>query len=123
MNRRLPIVIIGLLLASAFEAAGAQGGLRSTPLGFCSLASMSASTGFASCSGGIPAAVNFAVICAYTQGIVWRDDGVAPTGTPGTGGQAIAAGACINYNGDFSKIRFIQQTSGAILGASFYRQQ
>lgn len=101
--------------------AQAQLGLRQVPLGFCALTSMTASTGLASCSGGIPAGTTYAVICAYAQGIVWRDDGTAPTGTPGTGGQGLAANQCVPYNGTFTAIRFIQQTSGAILGVSFYR--
>jgi hypothetical protein len=82
---------------------------------------MSAATGLASCSGGIPAGTAYAVICAYVQGVVWRDDGTAPTGTPGTGGQGIAANQCLPYNGTFTAFQVIQQTSGAILGVSFYR--
>lgn len=110
-----------LLLALSTIGGYAQNGLRQVPLKFCSLASMSASTGLASCSGGIPAQTTYAVICAYTQGVVWRDDGTAPTGTPGTGGQGLAAGQCLPYNGTMTAIQFIQQTSGAILGVSFYR--
>jgi hypothetical protein len=69
------------------------------------------------------ATVTYAVFCAYTQAINYRDDGVAPTATLGTGGQGIASGNCIPYTGKFSNVtlQFIQQTSGAILGASFYR--
>ena len=69
-------------------------------------------------AGGPP---TYAVICAYTQGVVYRDDGGTPTGTPGTGGQGIAAGQCIPYNATFSALQFIQQTSGAVLGISYYR--
>ena len=72
-------------------------------------------------AGGIPAGANYAVICAYVQGVVYRDDGGTPTGTPGTGGQGIAAGQCISYNSKFTQLQFIQQASGAILGISFYR--
>lgn len=103
------------------ERSQAQSGLRQVPLGFCSLASMSASTALSTCSGGIPAGTTYAVLCAYAQGVTWRDDGTAPTATAGSGGQGIAAGQCIPYNGDFTKIRFIQQTGGSILGVSFYK--
>ena len=72
-------------------------------------------------TGGIPVGANYAVICAYTQAVNYRDDGGVPTGTAGSGGQGIAAGQCIPYNGTFSLLQFIQQTSGAILGISFYR--
>lgn len=65
---------------------------------------------------------NSAYICAYTQAVVWRDDGAAPTATPGTGGQGLASGACLPmYYGTLSQFRAIQQTSGAILTASFYQ--
>lgn len=70
---------------------------------------------------GLPTAASYAVICAYTQGVVWRDDGVAPTGTPGSGGNGIASNQCIPYNGTLSALQFIQQSSGALLGTAFYR--
>ena len=91
-------------------------------LGFCSLSSMSAATAITTCSNW--AAVkyaNYAVICAYVQGAVYRDDGVAPTSTPGIGGQGISTGACLSYSGPIPTLQFIQQTSGAILGISFYQ--
>jgi hypothetical protein len=70
---------------------------------------------------GVPLTATYAVVCAYTQGLVWRDDGVAPTGTAGTGGQGIAANNCIPYNGTFTALQLIQQTSGAVAGVTFYR--
>ena len=71
--------------------------------------------------GGVPLAANYAVICAYTQGIVWRDDGVAPTTTAGTGGNGLASGACVSYNGDFAALQIIQQQSSAVAGVEFYK--
>ena len=85
----------------------------------------SASTTSSSASltaGGVPGAANYSVLCAYTQGINYRDDGVAPTGTLGSGGQGVAAGNCIPYDGTFSALHFIQQTAGALLGISFYKR-
>lgn len=114
-------LLVAIALLCGGQPARAQYGLRQVPLGFCSLSGMSAATGLSSCSSGIPSGSTYAVICAYTQGVVWRDDGVAPTGTPGSGGQGIAANQCIPYNGTLSAIQFIQQTSGAVLGVSFYR--
>lgn len=113
--------LAGWGIVTAIDTARAQSGLRQVPLGFCTLSSMATSTALSTCSGGIPAGTTYAVVCAYTQGVVWRDDGVAPTATPGSGGQGIAANQCIPYNGTFTAIRFIQQTSGAVLGISFYR--
>lgn len=112
--------VIAALLFGAPHAV-AQSGLRQVPLGYCALSSMSASTALTSCSGGIPSGTTYAVICAYAQGVVWRDDGGSLSGTPGSGGQGLAAGQCLPYNGTFTALRFIQQTSGAILGVSFYR--
>lgn len=112
---------LALLAAFAGGDALAQSGQRQTPLGFCSLSSMSTATLLSSCSGGIPTGTTYAVICAYTQGVTWRDDGVAPTATAGSGGQGISAGQCIPYNGTFTAIQFIQQTSGAVLGVAFYK--
>lgn len=114
---RIAAVLAALIAAPAW----AQSGLRQVPLGFCTLSSMSASTLLSTCSGGIPSGTSYAVICASTQGVNWRDDGTAPTGTTGSGGLPLAAGQCMSYNGTFTALRFIQLTSGAILGISFYR--
>lgn len=109
------------ILVALAAAAFAQNSLRQVPLGFCSLSSLASSTALSTCAGGVPAGTTYAVICAYAQGVTWRDDGTAATATAGTGGQGIAAGQCIPYNGDFTKFRAIQQTGGAVLGVSFYR--
>lgn len=70
---------------------------------------------------GVPRDATYAVVCAYTQGVTWRDDGVAPTGTPGTGGNGLSSGQCVPYNGTLTALQFIQQTAGAILGVGLYR--
>lgn len=115
-------LIAGLLAWSADFEVRAQGGLTLQPLApYCALTSLATPVGFSSCPGGLPLGATYAVVCAYTQGVVWRDDGPAPTATPGTGGQGIAAGQCIPYNGRMAQILFVQQTGGAILGASFYK--
>lgn len=110
-------------------SARADSPLRQAPVGFCPLSSMSAATSLSSCTTttshgvtitGIPPSANFALICAYVQGIVWNDDDI-PTGTPGSGGQGIAAGQCFGYAGPLATIQFIQQTSGALVGVSFYK--
>lgn len=117
---RKAVAIIAVLFAAMIAPALAQSSLRTVPLGFCTLSSMSASTSLTTCSGGIPAGTAYAAICAVTQGVNWRDDGVAPTGSAG-GGIPISAGSCMGYNATFTAILFIQQTSGAILTVSFYR--
>lgn len=78
-------------------------------------------------AGGVPQAATYAVICASTQGVNYRDDGVAPTATVGTGGQGIVPTSstspptCIPYNGTFSLLQFIQQNAGAIVGITWYK--
>ncbi len=116
-----------LSLVLSGPAVRAQSGLRQVPLGFCYYSSPNSAVGLASFTGtacSTPSTLvkaTYGVICAYTQGIVWRDDGIAPTSTPGTGGQGIAANQCIPYNGTFTTIQFIQQSSGAIVGVALYQ--
>lgn len=88
-------------------------------LGYQQLTGMSGSTALT-----VPATATVAEICVEAQGIRYRDDGVAPTGTVG---MPIASGTCFQYTGTSSvsvapltAIRFIQQTSGAILNVSYY---
>jgi hypothetical protein len=69
---------------------------------------------------GVPALATYAVVCAYTQAVNWRDDKVAPGATVGTGGQGIPAGQCMPYNGTLTELQFIQQTATAVLAISFY---
>lgn len=113
------LLLVGALLIASLAPVKAQSGLRQIPLGFCSLSSMSSATLLSTCP--IPAGTTYAVLCAYAQGVVYRDDGGVPTTTPGTGGQGLAAGQCIPYNGNFTAVQVIQQAGGAILGVSFYK--
>lgn len=123
---RIFLLLLGLLCCTIAQA---DSPLRQSPVGFCSLSSMSSAVKLSTCTtvisqgntiSGIPQSANWALVCAYVQGIVWNDV-EAPTSTPGTGGQGIVAGQCFGYSGPLSVIQFIQQTSGAILGVSFYK--
>jgi hypothetical protein len=66
---------------------------------------------------GLSAKPTLAIITPETAGVRWRDDGVAPTGTVG---MPLAAGVTLQYDGDLSQVRFIQQAAGAILNISYY---
>lgn len=66
---------------------------------------------------GLSAKPTIAIIVSETAGVRWRDDGVAPTATVG---MPLAAGVTLQYDGDITKIRFIQQSAGAILNISYY---
>ena len=58
-----------------------------------------------------------ALITPYTQGVRWRDDGVAPTASVG---MPLAAGVTLQYDGDLSRIQFIELTGSAELNVSYY---
>lgn len=129
MMRNPLLAAILCALLGFVSPADADPPLRQAPVGFCSLSSMSSATSLTTCTTtisqgvtitGVPPTANWALLCSYVQAVVWNDD-EAPTGTPGTGGQGIAAGQCFGYSGPLSTIQFIQQTSGAILGVSFYK--
>jgi hypothetical protein len=66
---------------------------------------------------GLSVKPTLAIITPETAGVRWRDDGVAPTGTVG---MPLAAGVTLQYDGDLSQVRFIQQAAGAILNISYY---
>jgi len=57
------------------------------------------------------------LIVSENAAIRWRDDGVAPTASVG---MPLAAGVTLQYDGDISRVRFIQQTAGAKLNISYY---
>lgn len=94
-------------------------GLKSTTecIGYQQIASLSGSTALT-----VPQAVGgqkptLALIIAETQGVRWRDDGTAPTASVG---MPLSVGIPLNYDGDLSKIRFIEQTASAKLNVSYY---
>lgn len=66
---------------------------------------------------GLSAKPTLALIVAETQNVRWRDDGVAPTASVG---MPLAAGVTLQYDGDLSRIQFIEQTAGARLNISYY---
>lgn len=103
-----------------------------TPCGYQQITDVSASIGLnvptpggpAAAAGNVIAALpgvsqapTYARIIAFTQGVRWRDDGIAPTATVG---QPLAAGSELRYDGDLRKIRFFQQTASAELNVVYY---
>jgi hypothetical protein len=59
----------------------------------------------------------FALITPLTANVRWRDDGVAPTASIG---MPLAAGVTLQYDGDLTKIQFIQNGGTAELNISYY---
>lgn len=66
---------------------------------------------------GLNAKPVFALIVAEGAPVRWRDDGVAPSTSVG---MPIAVGVPFQYDGDLTKIRFIQQSASGILNISYY---
>ena len=66
---------------------------------------------------GLSCRPSFALISCEGAAVRWRDDGNAPTASIG---MPLAAGVTLQYDGDISRIRFIQQTPGAKLNISYY---
>ena len=58
-----------------------------------------------------------AVIICETQAVRWRDDGTAPTSSVG---MPLATGQPLEYDGDLSRIQFIEQTASAKINVSYY---
>jgi hypothetical protein len=59
----------------------------------------------------------FALITPEAQAVRWRDDGVDPTSSVG---MPLAVGVTLQYDGDLTKIKFIEQVGGAKLNISYY---
>jgi hypothetical protein len=66
---------------------------------------------------GLIGSPKLAIITVETQAVRWRDDGVAPTASVG---MPLAAGATLQYDGDLSRIQFIEQTASAKINISYY---
>jgi hypothetical protein len=129
MIRSIWAALFLFMIVLLIVPASAQNQRKYAPVGFCTDSSLGSAVGLSSFTGTACLNVSnstlgsyaYGIICAYTSGVVYRDDGTAPTATPGTGGQAINAGQCITYSGNFGTIQFIQQASGAIVGVSIYQ--
>lgn len=66
---------------------------------------------------GLASQPSFALIVCETQAVRWRDDGTAPTSSVG---MPLAVGVTLQYDGDLTKIKFIEQTGSAKLNISYY---
>ena len=68
-------------------------------------------------STGLTAKANFALIVAEAQDVRWLDNGQNPTSTVG---MLLKTGVIFQYDGDLSKIKFIEASSGAKVNVSYY---
>jgi len=91
-----------------------------TRLGYQQITSLSAATSLTvpqTDLNGLACKPSIAIITAESQGVRWRDDGVAPTATVG---MPLASGATLQYDGDLTMIQFIQQTASAKINVTYY---
>lgn len=90
-----------------------------TRLGYQQITSLSSATGLTVPTtdlNGLSCRPSIAMITPETQAVRWRDD-AAPTATVG---MPLAAGVTLQYDGDLTKIQFIEQVAGAKLNISYY---
>lgn len=91
-----------------------------TRLGYQQIGTLTSATGLTVPSvdvNGLSCKPSLAIITAETKGVRWRDDGVDPTSTVG---MPLAAGVTLQYDGDLTKIKFIEQEASAKLNVSYY---
>jgi hypothetical protein len=91
-----------------------------TRLGYQQITSLSAATGLTVPSvdlNGLNCKPSIALITPETQAVRWRDDDVNPTSTVG---MPLAVGVTLQYDGDLTKIKFIEQTASAKINISYY---
>lgn len=89
-------------------------GLKATTvcLGYQQITSLSASTALT-----VPTGATLAIVIPESQAVRWRDDGTAPTGSVG---MPLAIATMLSYDGDLSRIRFIEQAASAKINVSYY---
>ena len=91
-----------------------------TRLGYQQITSLSSAVGLTVPSvdvNGLACKPSIAIITAESQAVRWRDDGTDPSGTVG---MPLASGATLQYDGDLTKIRFIEQAASAKLNITYY---
>jgi hypothetical protein len=113
-NLKLALVFASALLVLAGPAI-ADSGVRRTPCGYQQLAVDTAQFLTVPTACGV---VSMATITPEVQAVRYRDDAIAPTATVG---MPVAVGVTLVYEGSITKIRFISQTAGGIVNASFYK--
>ncbi|CAB4146338.1 hypothetical protein UFOVP503_4 [uncultured Caudovirales phage] len=91
-----------------------------TRLGYQQITSLSSATSLTvpqTDLNGLACKPSIAIITAESQAVRWRDDGIAPTASVG---MPLASGGTLQYDGDLTKIQFIEQTASAKINISYY---
>ena len=82
-------------------------------MGYQQITSLAAATSLT-----VPQGAIFALIITAGAAVRWRDDSGIPTASVG---MPIPINSGLEYSGDLGKIKFIQQTAGAVLNVAYYR--
>jgi hypothetical protein len=91
-----------------------------TCMGYQQITSLSSATNLTipqTTPNGLNAKPVFALIVAEGQAVRWRDDGTSPSASVG---MPLAVGIPLQYDGDLTNIKFIEQVGGAKLNISYY---
>jgi hypothetical protein len=91
-----------------------------TRLGYQQITSLSSATSLTVPErdlNGLSCRPSIALITPETTNVRWRDDDVNPTASVG---MPLAAGVTLQYDGDLTKIKFIEQTASAKLNVTYY---
>jgi hypothetical protein len=91
-----------------------------TRLGYQQITTLSSATGLTVPSvdvNGLSCRPSIALITPEGQAVRWRDDNVNPSATVG---MPLAVGVTLQYDGDLTQIKFIEQVAGAKLNISYY---
>lgn len=82
------------------------------PLGYQQITDVSAAVGLT-----VPEGTGLVMITASGAAVRWRDDAVDPTAGVG---YPLALGSELLYSSSFARIKFIQQSVGAVLDILYY---
>lgn len=85
---------------------------RRDPLGYQQIGTLTTATALT-----VPANSRFALIVAEAQAVRWRDDGTDPTAAIG---MPLAVNTMLEYAGDLSRVKFIEQTVGGKLNVTYF---
>jgi hypothetical protein len=66
---------------------------------------------------GLACKPSIAIITPESTGVRWRDDGTSPSAAVG---MPLAAGVTLQYDGDLTKIEFIEQSASSKLNVTYY---
>lgn len=91
-----------------------------TRLGYQQITSLSSAAGLTVPSvdlNGLSCKPSIAIIVAEGTAVRWRDDDVNPTASVG---MPLAAGVTLQYDGDLTKIKFIEQSASSKLNVTYY---